>query len=122
MAESDEKVIPSDAVKYSQEIDDTDEHAERDGRSLVTRSHEVIQQWAEQRKASPATVEGSEHDGHVGVLRFDFPGGSTDLQHISWDEWFKAFDARRLNFIYQERRSDGKESNFFRLQNPDNDG
>jgi hypothetical protein len=66
-------------------------------------------------------VEGSIHDGHVGVLRFDFPGGSTDLKHISWDEWFDAFDARKLNFIYQEHRIDGRESNFFRLQNPGND-
>src|SRR5215210_1444305 len=122
MAERDEqKVIPSESVKYSQEIDSPDEHAERDGRSLVTRNHDVIRQWAEERNAQPATVAGSEHDGHVGVLRFDFPGGATDLQHISWDDWFKAFDARELNFIYQEKRSDGHESNFFRLQNPSND-
>ena len=121
MEESEQKVIKSDAIKYSQVVNDEDEHAERDGRSLVTRNHEVIRQWAEQRDAVPATVEGSEHDGHVGVLRFDFPGGATDLKHISWDEWFKAFDARQLNFIYQETRSDGSESNFFRLQNPAND-
>jgi hypothetical protein len=114
-------VIPSESIKYSQVIEDTDEHAERDGRSLVTRNHEVIRQWAEDRKAVPASVEGSEHDGHVGVLRFDFPGGATDLVHISWEDWFEAFDARQLNFIYQERRSDGHESNFFRLQNPDHD-
>ncbi len=121
MEQSEQKVIKSDAIKYSQVVNDEDEHAEREGRSLVTRNHEVIRQWAEQRDAVPATVEGSEHDGHVGVLRFDFPGGATDLKHISWEEWFEAFDARQLNFIYQETRSDGAESNFFRLQNPAND-
>jgi hypothetical protein len=102
-------------------IDNEGEEPERDGRSLVTRNHDVIREWAEERSATPATVEGSEHDGHVGVLRFDFPGGATDLKHISWEEWFEAFDARELNFIYQEKRSDGRESNFFRLQNPAND-
>ena len=121
MEDSEQKVIESDAIKYSQVVNDEDEHAERDGRSLVTRNHEVIRRWAEERDAVPASVEGSEHDGHVGVLRFDFPGGATDLKHISWDEWFEAFDARQLNFIYQETRSDGAESNFFRLQNPAND-
>jgi hypothetical protein len=119
--EDEQKVIQSEATKYSQVIDDADEHAERDGRSLVTRNHDVIRQWAEERKATPASVEGSVHDGHVGVLRFDFPGGATDLKQFSWDDWFEAFDARKLNFIYQEHRSDGKESNFFRLQNPDNE-
>src|SRR5215207_227003 len=119
--DQDQRVIEDEAVKHSQHINSTDEEPERDGRSLVTRNHEVIRQWAEERNAIPASVEGSEHDGHVGVLRFDFPGGATDLKHISWDEWFDAFDARQLNFIYQERRSDGHESNFFRLQNPNND-
>jgi hypothetical protein len=119
--EDNQEVIESESIKYSQVIDDPDQHAERDGRSLVTRNHDVIREWAEARGATPASVEGSEHDGHVGVLRFDFPGGATDLLHISWDDWFEAFDARQLNFIYQERRSDGNESNFFQLQNPAND-
>ena len=29
-----------------------------------------------------------------------------------------AFDERRLNFIYQEHKADGSQSNFFRLENP----
>jgi hypothetical protein len=46
--------------------------------------------------------------------------GATDknLRHISWEEWFDTFDARGLNFIYQEQRRDGQQSNFFRLENP----
>lgn len=28
------------------------------------------------------------------------------------------FHERRLNFIYQEHKADGSESNFFRLENP----
>ena len=110
----------SKSLKYAQKIDGTDEHEERPGKTLVTRDHDVIRQWAEARGGKPATIEGTEHDGHAGVLRFDFPGGDRGgrLKHISWDEWFKTFDERGLNFLYQEHKADGSESNFFRLKNP----
>jgi hypothetical protein len=111
----------SKSLKYSQEISSTDDEPERPGRSLVTTDHDVIRQWAEERDAVPATIEGTEHDDHLGVLRFDFPGGDSSdrLREVSWDEWFATFDERRLNFIYQEERSDGRQSNFFRLENPE---
>lgn len=111
----------SKAVKYSQEITSPEDDPERTGRSLATTSHEVIRQWAEARGGTPATVEGTEHGDHLGVLRFVFRGGGDDsnLRTVSWEDWFATFDARRLNFIYQEQRSDGSESNFFRLENPE---
>jgi len=109
----------SDSLKYSQEVTSPEDKPEREGRSLVTTHHEVIKQWAEARNAVPATVEGTEHEGHLGVLRFDFGGDNKDLRHVGWDEWFATFDERRLNFIYQEQRSDGTESNFFQLENPE---
>jgi hypothetical protein len=110
----------SDSLKYAQEITSTADKPERAGRSLVTTDHEVIRRWAKARKAVPATVAGTEHEGHLGVLRFDFPGYSGDrLTEVSWDDWLATFDQRRLNFIYQERLADGKRSNFFRLENPD---
>jgi hypothetical protein len=110
----------SDSLKYSQEITSTADKPERAGRSLVTTDHEVIRRWAKARRAVPATVAGTQHDGHLGVLRFDFPGYSGDrLMEVSWAEWLRAFDQRRLNFIYQETRSGGERSNFFQLENPD---
>jgi hypothetical protein len=109
----------SSSLKYSQEVTSPDEDPERPGRSLATTHHQVIKEWAEARGATPATVEGTEHGDHLGVLRFDFGGGSENLRHVSWDEWFNTFDARKLNFIYQEERSDGRQSNFFRLESPD---
>lgn len=97
-----------------------EEHEDHPGETLVTRDHDVIRRWAEARGAKPATVPGSEHDGHLGVLTFDFPGyGGENLEHVSWDEWFKAFDARDLEFVFQEHKSDGSESNFFRLRRRD---
>jgi hypothetical protein len=96
-----------------------DEHEDRPGQSLATRSHEVIQHWAEEREAHPATVPGTEHADRPGVLRFNFPGyGGNSLQEIDWDEWFKSFDDRDLVFVFQEHKTDGAQSNFFRIDNP----
>lgn len=109
----------SKSLTYSQEITSPDEDPERPGRSLATSSHEVIRQWAEERNGVPATVEGTEREGRPGVLRFDFGGDSDRLRHVSWDDWFRTFDERKLNFLYQEERKDGRQSNFFRLESPD---
>jgi hypothetical protein len=108
----------SRSLKYSQEITSLDDEPEREGRSLATTSHEVIRQWAEERNGVPATVAGTEHGDHLGVLRFDFGGDNERLRQVSWDEWFETFDARELNFIYQEERKDGRQSTFFRLESP----
>jgi hypothetical protein len=109
----------SSSLKYSQEITSLDEEPERAGRSLATTSHEVIRSWAEERGGVPATVPGTEHGDHLGVLRLDFGGDNDSLRQVSWDEWFDTFDARKLNFLYQEERKDGNQSTFFRLESPD---
>ncbi|MGE5222638.1 MAG: hypothetical protein ACM3PY_09380 [Omnitrophica WOR_2 bacterium] len=109
----------SKSTQYAQWISSTSEHEDHPGQSLVTRNHDVIKQWAEERGAKPATVPGTEHGDHLGVLRFDFPGyGGQELQEVSWEDWFKTFDDRDLAFIYQEHMKDGSQSNFFRLDNP----
>jgi len=100
------------------------EELERDGATLKTRDHDTIRGWAEDRGAKPATIAGTEHGDHLGVLRMDFPGGDEGggrLQQVDWDEWFDTFDERGLRFIYQETLKDGSTSNFFRLENPDRD-
>lgn len=90
------------------------------GQTLRTRDHEDIKHWAQQRNAKPATVPGTEHDDHLGVLQFDFPGyGGKNLAEVSWDQWFDTFDQRNLEFVYQETTKDGRQSNFFRLTSPD---
>ena len=85
----------------------------------ATTDHDVIRQWAEDRHATPATVEGTEHEGNVGELRLDFDFGNDleDLQKVSWDDWFRAFDERGLEFVFQEStRPDGSASNDFTLE------
>ena len=108
----------SSSLKYSQEVTSPEDEPEREGRSLVTTHHEVIREWAEERGGTPATVPGTEHEGRLGVLRIDFRDETEGLREVSWEEWFETFDTRGLNFIYQETRSDGSQSNFFRLENP----
>jgi hypothetical protein len=108
------------SMASEKDVGSTDEHEEYEGQTLVTRDHDVIKRWAEERGATPATVPGTEHEGRPGVLRFDFPGyGGDNLQHISWEEWFTSFDERNLRFKYQEHKKDGSQSNFFRLDNPE---
>ena len=90
------------------------------GKSTTTRDHDVILRWAEARGAQPATVPGTEHGDHLGVLRFDFPGyGGESLEHVSWDEWFKTFDERGLEFLYQDQKKDGHQSNLLPASEPE---
>lgn len=102
-------------------INSPEEHEDRPGQTLATRNHEVIMQWARERNAAPATIEGTGPGNRAGVLRLDFPGfgGGPKLKHISWEEWFRPFEERNLTFLYQEHMRAGNQSNFFRLENPD---
>ena len=95
---------------------------DRNGQTLATRSPEVIRDWAERRRAVPATATRGP-DGEARTLRMDFlgeagNGRSSRLEEIAWDEWLDVFERRKLVFLYQERRRDGSDSNFFRLDNP----
>lgn len=109
----------SDSTKRAQWIESPGEKPDHDGQTLATRNHDVIRHWAEERNAVPATVSGTEHGDHLGVLRFNFPGyGGQDLQEVSWDEWFKTVDDRKLVFVFQDKKSDGHQSNFFHFDSP----
>jgi hypothetical protein len=111
-------------VRYAKWIHTPDEHADKPGQTLATRSHEVIRAWAEERSGVPVTVPGTEHDDHLGVMRFDFTEdgdkdqGGSRLQEVGWEAFFRTFDERELVFLYQEQKADGTPSNFFRFDNP----
>ncbi|GAB2528272.1 hypothetical protein [Paramicrobacterium agarici] len=109
----------SESVENAQVISSPDEKPDHDGATLVTTSHDVITAWAKERGGTPATVEATEHGERLGVLQIDFSHDDGGLREVSWDEWFETFDARRLNFIYQEKKSNGNQSTFFRLDNPE---
>ncbi|SCG78056.1 hypothetical protein [Micromonospora rifamycinica] len=111
----------SRSVRSAQLISSPADRPERPGRSLVTTNHQVIRNWAAARGARPATIAGTERDGRPGVLTFDIPGyrESRRVQVVSWNDWFRTFDGRRLNLIFQEQLRDGRQSNFFRTESPD---
>ncbi|HEY1938572.1 MAG TPA: hypothetical protein VGJ33_11610 [Candidatus Angelobacter sp.] len=79
--------------------------------------HEEIQQWAEERGASPACVRGTGGGDDVGMIRLDFPGysGEQSLEHIEWDDWFKKFDESGLALLVQDKTASGEKSNFNKL-------
>jgi hypothetical protein len=85
--------------------------------SHTTTDHDEIRRWVEEHDGSPASVRGTASDGAAGVLRIDFPGGTGNdrLEHIDWDEWFQKFDDEGLAFLYQEKKSSGEDSTFFKL-------
>jgi hypothetical protein len=109
----------SDTTKRAKWINSLDQHEDHPGQTFATRNRELIQHWAKEREAQPATVPGTEHEGRPGVLRFDFPGyGGESLKPVSWDDWFKTFDDRKLVFLFQEHMKNGNQSNFFHMDSP----
>jgi hypothetical protein len=85
--------------------------------SRVLTERNEIQQWAEERKASPACVQGTGGREDVGMIRLDFPGytGAGSLERIEWDDWFDKFEERGLALLVQDETAGGERSNFNKL-------
>lgn len=84
--------------------------------SKTTTDLNVIKKWAGERDGKPTKVKGvgGKDDG---IIRINFPGysGEDSLEDISWDEWYKIFQDRKLAFLYQDETTGGKEIRFFKL-------
>jgi hypothetical protein len=84
-----------------------------------TRDHDEIRAWAESRGGIPTFVKGTGE----GLLRIDFiegrgsGGREENLEETTWDEWFKVFDDRGLEFLFQPEG----DSRFFKLVYPGKD-
>jgi hypothetical protein len=83
--------------------------------SKQTTDHDEIRKWVEARGGRPAAVERTHSEGEGGLLRIDFGEKEPELEEISWEEFFRTFDERKLAFLYQEKTKDGKESRFFKF-------
>jgi hypothetical protein len=70
----------------------------------TTTDHQEIRRWAEAHGGKPAAVKGTGKKGDPGILRIDFPGfsGERTLRPISWEEFYKWFDANELALLYRE--------------------
>jgi hypothetical protein len=86
-----------------------------------TTNHEEIRRWVEEHDGKPVSVRDTGSGDDPGVLRIDFPGGSSGdrFEEMSWDEWFEKFDENNLAFLYQEQKASGEDSTFFKLVSRD---
>ena len=88
------------------------------GAAKVTRDHNEIKRWVEERGGRPAAVKATRgDDGDSMLLRIDFPGysGKQSLERISWDEFFEVFDRRNLAFLHQDETAEGQQSRFCKI-------
>ena len=71
----------------------------------TTTDHKTIRSWAESHGGKPAAVDKTHKKGDVGIVRLMFPKAPNseheNLVPISWDEFFKEFDQRKLALIYE---------------------
>lgn len=106
--------------KSSAKSENKSEHAHGKlaaGKSARTSDHATIRRWIEERGGSPAAVKATESKNDPGMLRINFPGysGEDRLEDISWDEFFKKFDEKHLEFLYQDETRDGETSRFWKF-------
>lgn len=88
--------------------------------SFTTRDHDVIRTWAESRGGAPAVAAGTGGKGSgAGVLRIEFRDDSGSLEDVDWDAFFATFDDSDVDFLYQERTSDGSVSRFHKFVRDD---
>ncbi len=86
--------------------------------SKSTTDHQKVRRWVEERGGVPATVKGTPTGGEdAGILRIHFPDYSSEekLETISWEQFFEKFDEEKLQFLYQEKTTDGGVSRFFKF-------
>src|SRR3954467_7553221 len=72
----------------------------------VTTDHNTIRKWAEKHGGKPAAVKQTHKGDDVGIVRIMFPKSKQsehdNLVEISWDEFFKEFDERKLALLYEK--------------------
>jgi hypothetical protein len=116
---ADSSLVPDITPVVLLTTDNEDRHA--DVAVGATRDHQLIQRWAAQHQAEPATGEytasgaGTVHvnDGGAGI-RFNFPAVSR-FRPITWDEWFENFEAHELVFLYDRDTAGGNPSYRYKL-------
>ena len=89
----------------------------REAISKTTTNHDEIRRWVEERGGRPAHVKQAARNGHVGILRIDFParGAEDTLEVITWEQFFDKFDEEKLALLYQEVTASGETSYFNKL-------
>ena len=72
----------------------------------MTADHDTIRKWAESKGGKPAAVDRTHKRGDVGIVRIMFPDNPQSeheaLVEISWDEFFREFEAKKLALLYEQ--------------------
>jgi hypothetical protein len=92
------------------------------GKSVCTTDWKVIRRWVEERGGRPAVAKTrSRGDYAAAPPRIDFAQyrSAGILQRLSWEDFFRKFEEKRLAFVYQERTPTGEVSRFFRFVSRD---
>lgn len=93
------------------------------GKSICTTDPDTIRRWVEDRGGRPAVVKPRSSAGSDSAPRIEFPQyqhrGARIVQWVSWEEFFRRFEQRRLAFVYQEQTAGGATSRFFKLVSRD---
>ncbi|MFL5729431.1 MAG: hypothetical protein ACJ75J_08075 [Cytophagaceae bacterium] len=84
--------------------------------SKITSEPAIIKEWAEQRGGKPSHIIGTGEGDDPGLLRINFPGRKeSNLEDISWEDFFEKMDKNNLTFLYQEKTATGKVSRFNKI-------
>jgi hypothetical protein len=71
-----------------------------------TTDHAAIRKWAESKGGKPAAVARTHEGDDVGIIRIMFPDSPASdhdaLTAISWDEFFREFEERKLALILDQ--------------------
>lgn len=73
----------------------------------TTTDHDTIRAWVEERGGVPTAVKNTLAGDRAGILNIDFPGlDNRNLSEMTWEEFFKIFDAENLAFVYADAPAD----------------
>lgn len=78
----------------------------------TTTDHDEIRRWDEAHDGEPAYVRDTATRDDMGVLRIDFPGGADRTEA---HQLVREFDASDVAILYQNEKSSGEDSTFFKL-------
>jgi hypothetical protein len=71
----------------------------------TTTDHDTIREWAERQGGKPGAVDRTHKVSDVGIVRIMFPDNPQSehesLVEITWDEFFREFDQRKLALLYE---------------------
>lgn len=72
----------------------------------VTTNHETIRKWVEKKGGKPAALAPTHQGDEAGIVWIMFPDVPQSehqaLTEITWEEFFKEFEQRKLALLYDE--------------------